>query len=62
MHHVLITYCTLKSIYFADRYLLCQEGLIPTTTRALDSWWGGGRFSMSDVNSDKYPSQSFKLE
>ena len=38
MHHVLITYCTLKSIYFAltvfvrdaaVRYVLCQEGLNP---------------------------------
>ena len=36
---------------------------MPTTTQALDSWWGGGAFfSMSDVNSDKYPSQSFNLE
>ena len=35
---------------------------MPTTTQALDSWWGGGVFSMSDVNSDKYPSQSFNLE
>ena len=26
----------------ADRYLLCQEGLIPTTTQALDSRGGGG--------------------
>ena len=35
---------------------------MPTTTQALDSWWGGGVFSMSDVNFDKYPSQSFNLE
>ena len=77
MQHVLITYCTLKSIYFAEIAFICdvgaikltdiccQEGLFPTTTQALDSLCvggGGGAFSMSDVNSDNYPSQSFKLE
>ena len=51
MHHVLIIYCTLKSIYFSEipficdegahRYLLCQEGLILTTTQALVRGGGG---------------------
>ena len=55
MHHVLITYCTLKSIYFAGITFVCdagaillsdicsvRKGLIPTTTQALDSQGGGG--------------------
>ena len=58
MHHVLITYCTLKSIYFAGIAFICDEGaikwsnicsvrrgLITTTTQALDSQcvcWGVG--------------------
>ena len=68
MHHVPITYCTLKSIYFAEITFICdvgaikltdiccQEGLIPTTTQALDSHGlgGGGVLPMSDVNFDKY--------
>ena len=68
LHFIKHLFCR-NSIYLwcrcnkADRYLLFQEGLMPTTTQALDSWWGGGGvFSMSDVNSDKYPSQSFNLE
>ena len=28
MHHVLITYCTLKSIYFAGIAFICDEGAI----------------------------------
>ena len=71
MHHVLISYCTLKSIHFAEIALSCdvgaiklidicsvRKGLIPTTTKALDSQdgRGGGVVPMSDVNFDKYPS------
>ena len=63
MHHVLITYCTLKGIYLAeiaficdlgatDRYLLCQEGLIHTTTQALDSH-GGGELSWQSLNKNR---------
>ena len=40
----------------ADRYLLCQEVLIPTTTQALDSQGGAGVVHVSDVNFDEYPS------
>ena len=54
MHHFLITYCSSKMIYFAEitvicdvarcnkahRYLLCHEGLILTTTQAIDSQGG----------------------
>ena len=54
MHYVLITYCTLKSIYFARIDFICdagakelsdicsvRKGKIPTTTQALDSQeWG----------------------
>ena len=56
MHHVLIAYCTLKNIHFAEIAFSCdvgaikliyicsvRKGLIPTTTSALDSQDGGGR-------------------
>ena len=68
MHHVLITYCTLRklfcrnSIYLgcrcnkADNYLLCQEGLIPQLLRLTIFKGGGAVVPMSDVNLDKHPS------
>ena len=31
MHHVLITYCTLKSIYFAEIAFVCDVGAIKLT-------------------------------
>ena len=31
MHHVLITYCTLKSIYFAEIAFICDVGAIKLT-------------------------------
>ena len=31
MHHVLITYCTLKSIYFAEIIFICDVGAIKLT-------------------------------
>ena len=31
MHHVLITYCTLKSIYFAEIVFICDVGAIKLT-------------------------------
>ena len=31
MHHVLITYCTLKSIYFAEIAFICDVGTIKLT-------------------------------
>ena len=47
MHNVLITYCTLKSIYFAEIEFICDE------VRE----GGGVVFLMLDVNNlDKYPS------
>ena len=31
MHHVLITYCTLKSIYFAEKAFICDVGAMKLT-------------------------------
>ena len=71
MHHVFITYCTLKNIYFAGIAFICdagaiklsdicsvRKGLIPTSTQALarSGRGGGGFMSMSNINSNKHPS------
>ena len=65
MHHVLITYCTLKSIYFAGIAFICdegaikrlnicsvcQEGLNPHSLRySVGGGEWGGVVPMSDVN------------
>ena len=46
MHHVLITYCTLKNIYLAEFAFTCDVGAIKLTdicsTQALSSRGGGG--------------------
>ena len=50
MHHVLITYCTLKSIYFAEicdvvaikLTYICSVSFIAATSQDLDSQGGGG--------------------